>query len=223
MRHAVADQQPRDVQMAVDHGGGAEPARPVGGRLRTAPQREIGVPQGPGGLAHHRPVVDEHGGQLRGQGGESGLGGGHPRLAPRLPRRIRVRVQEVLVGAHDPGLLGQGERLFLGRRPRLPEGVVVEQEERCDDGRAAGALPDRIRVLGGEHAQLPADLHQMLIARHAAQLYRVVLRRPQLVIAGHPDHLGEPAAEQGERPADVGDALTDVAGDQQPVVVGLRS
>jgi hypothetical protein len=63
----------------------------------------------------------------------------------------------------------------------------------------------------------------MLVAFHAAQLHRVLGRGPQLVIAGHPHHLGEPAAEQRQRPADVGDELPDVTGDQQPVVVGLGS
>jgi hypothetical protein len=45
---------------------------------------------------------------------------------------------------------------------------------------------------------------------------------PELVVAGGPDDLGEAAGEEFQRPGDVIELLTDVPGDEQPVLVGLR-
>jgi hypothetical protein len=98
------------------------------------------------------------------------------------------------------------------------ERVVVQQEQRDDSRRPARALPDRVRVLGGHHAQRAAQLDQVLIALLAAQQDRVPRVGPQVVVAGNPDHRGEPLAEGGERPLDIRHELADVAGHQQPVV-----
>jgi len=62
-------------------------------------------------------------------------------------------MQKPFVGAHDPGLVGQPHALVLGGRALGKKGVVVENEQRGDDGRAARAFPDRIGIFRGHHAQ----------------------------------------------------------------------
>ena len=98
------------------------------------------------------------------------------------------------------------------------KGVVVQQEHRHDRGRAALLVPHRKRVLGGDDAHLVAHVDQVVVAGLAEDLHRILVGGPQLVVARHPDDLGEPLAQQVERPADLVGALGDVPRDDQPVV-----
>ncbi len=208
------------MQVSVDHGGDPEPAVPVGGPVGAAPHGELGVPQDLGGVTVQGVVVDEHRRQFRWERGQSALGVRDPRPAPGLAARVRVGVQQELVVADHAGAVRVGQPLVHGGAPVGQERVVVEQEERCDDRRAARPLPHRVGVFGGGHPQLTADLDQVLVARDAAQGDRVLGMRPQFVVAGGPDDPAEAVREGAEGPADVGDGLRDVAGDQEPVVVG---
>ena len=135
---------------------------------------------------------------------------------------MRVGVQQVLVGADHARPVGGGQPLVGRAGPGGRKRVVVEQEERRDDGRAARAVPDRVRVLRGEHVEAAAGLHEVPVARLTAQRDRVLAARPQLVVAGHPQHPGEPLAQQAQRPRHVVDPLADVARDDQPVVGAPR-
>ena len=203
--------------MAVDHGRGVEPDVPVVGPGGAAPLGELRVAQHPGGLPDQREVVHQHGRRPRRQGRQPRLRRLDPGPAPLLHARIRVGVQPPLVGAHHPGLVGAGQALGLGPRAVRPERVVVEQEQRHDPDRAAGPVPDRVGVLGGEHAQLLAELHQPPVALLTAKLDRVGAVRPQVVVTRHPDDLGEALAEGAQRPLDVRQPLPHVARHQQPV------
>nr|AFB69910.1 polyketide synthase SimX4 [uncultured bacterium] len=207
--------------MSVDHGLDTEPAVPVGGRRRAAPHGELGVPQDVHRVTVQGIVVDRDDRQPLGNRGESAPGLGHPGPAPLLAARIRVRVQQVLVRAHDAGPLGVREPLRLGGTALRQEGVVVEQEERRDDGGAARPVPDGVGVLGGDDAQLPAQGDQMLVAGHSAELDRILGMGPQLMVARHPDDLAEAVGERPEGPPDVFDDLPDVTGHQEPVLVRL--
>ncbi len=211
-----------DVQVAVDHGGGVVGAVPVGGRRRPAPLRELRVAQHARGLAGQREVVD----QDRRQGAVADRqpfpGVGQPGPAPGLAAGVRVGVQQGLVGAHHAGLVGHRERGLLGRRALGPERVVVEQEQRRDGHRPARPRPYREGVLGGDHAQAPAQLDQVPVAGLAAQPDRVSRVSPQLVVAGHPDDLGEPLAQRAQCPLDMRHDLAHVAGHQQPVARRAR-
>ncbi len=209
--------------MPVDHRGGVEPAVPVRGQLGAAPLGELGVPEDLGGLADQRVVVDQDQRQLGVVLGEALLGQPDALAAPGVAVRVRVGVQEALVRADHAGLVGGGQGLLLGGGAGGPEGVVVEQEQRGDRHRAAGAGPHRVRVLGGHHAELAAHLHQVLVALDAAHLDRVVGVGPQLVVAGGPDDLGEAFGQQAQGPADGGGGLGHVAGHDQPVVGRARA
>jgi len=63
----------------------------------------------------------------------------------------------------------------------------------------------------------------VLVPLDAAQPERLPAVRPQFVVAGHPDQLGESLPEGAERPLDVGRELPDVAGDDEPVGGGRRA
>jgi hypothetical protein len=77
-------------------------------------------------------------------------------------------MQQKLIRAHDSRLVGAGERFSLRVRARWEEGVVVQQEECRDGDRPLIGLPDQVRVLRGGHAEVPAQLHQILVALFAA-------------------------------------------------------
>jgi hypothetical protein len=127
-------------------------------------------------------------------------------------------VQHPFVGADHPGLIGQGQRLGLGAGAGRAERVVVEQEQRDDHCGAADAGPYRVRILWGDHAEVAAQRHQVLVAFLAAQLDGIGGMRPQVMVAGHPHHGAEAAAERPQRPLDVRDLLRHVADHEQPVV-----
>jgi D-alanyl-D-alanine carboxypeptidase len=67
------------------------------------------------------------------------------------------------------------------------------------------------------HANAAAHLDQVLVALDTAQPQRLTMMRPQLVVAGYPDDLGEPVAQRAEHPLDVGRELADVSGQDQPI------
>ena len=152
------------------------------------------------GAPGQREVVDQHRPGAGRQRGEPGLGRGDPGVAPGGPVRPRVGVQQVLVAGDHAGPRTPPPAPPRHGRAGRPEAVVVEQQQRRDGHRAAGAVPGRVVVLRGEHAQPPAGGHQVLVAGLPAQLHRVLPRRPQLVVAGRPHHRGEPLGEQAQRP-----------------------
>ena len=203
--------------MPVDDGRGAVAHVPVGGGRGAAPDRELLVSEHARRQRRERPVVHQHGRQIRIERVEAAPGLRHPRRAPGGPGRVRVGVQQVLVGADHARPVGGGQPLVGRAGPRREDAVVVEQEERRHDGRAARAVPDRVRVFRGEHVEGAAGLHEVSVARLTAQRNRILAARPQLVVAGHPQHPREPIAQQAQRPRHVVDALADVARDDQPV------
>src|SRR6202035_191809 len=125
-------------------------------------------------------------------------------------------MEEHLVRAQEVVLRRPGDRL-LDRHVVGTEGVVVEEEERRQDRGRPGAWPGDVRVLGGQHAELPAERHQALVLRLAARLVRVHGDDPQVVVARHPEEAREAPGEDGEREAEVLLGLADVAGQDQPV------
>lgn len=205
------------MQVPVDHRGGDEPAVPVGGGLRPAPLGEDRVAQHLGRVAVQRPVVHQHRGQRRVPGRQPAGGRVQPGRAPLLPARVRVGMQQELVGADDPRPVRLRQGRLPGVEPRRSPAVVVEQEQRGHQRGTARPPPHPVVVLGGDHAQLPAPPHQQLVAGHPAQGHRVGRRRPQLVVAGCPDDGVEAFREQAERPLDVGHGVRHVTGDDQPV------
>jgi hypothetical protein len=128
-------------------------------------------------------------------------------------------VEQVLVGAHDAGAVGRGQPVGRVVGAVGQERVVVEQEQRGDDGRPACARPHGERVLGGEDAVRAALLHEVAVAVLAAQRDGIAAAGPQLVIARHPDHGGEPLPQERQGADHVVDPLGHVAGDDQPVPV----
>lgn len=79
-------------------------------------------------------------------------------------------------------------------------------------------MPERVRIFGRGHLEPSTQVDEPFVAAHAAQVVPVIAVRPQLVVARHPQHAGEPVAEQHQRPVDVRQAFGDVAGHDQPVV-----
>jgi hypothetical protein len=210
----------------VDGGGHREPQVPVLGQLRAAPQGELREAQHPRRGPVQRPVRREHdrqpGRQLARRPSQAGQREPHPLVAPCGAVREGVGVQQVLVRGDDVRLVRVRQRR-LEVEPGQPPGVVVEQEQRRHDRRAAVALPHRVRVLRRDDVELAADLDEVLVPGGAGELHRVARRRPQLVVARRPDHLREPLAEQAQRAAQGRDRVRDVAGDDQPVAVGVRA
>lgn len=80
-------------------------------------------------------------------------------------------------------------------------------------------MPDGVLVLGGEDVVVTAFLDEPLVPADAAQPHRIGAVRPQLMVAGNPDHPPEPGTQDAERTDHVGKDLTDVTGHDQPVVV----
>ncbi len=216
--HPVAPCHAGDVQVAVHDRLRPEAHVPVGGAHRAAPLRELRVAQHPRGVAGEGEVVDEHRRQPGRARGEPRFALADPRPAPRLPAGVGVGVQHQLVAAHHSGGVGARQRLLLGGGDVAAEGVVVEQEEGRHRGGPARPLPDGVGVLGGEHVQTPAELHQVPVARLPPQPQRVGRRAPQVVVAGHPHDRGEALAQHAQRPLQVGAQLADVAAHDQPVI-----
>src|SRR6266566_6076822 len=212
----------RDMQVPVHDRGGAVPDMPISGALGTAPLRELRVPQDPRWLPDEWKMVHEHCRQAVIALSEPALRDREPGRTPRFPAGIRIRVKQHLICAHHPGLVRPRETGLFGRRAVGPERVVVQQEERRDRRGPARAIPHGIGILRGEDAHVAAQFHQVLVALLAADLQRLVFRRPQLVVARRPHHLCEPPGQRAKCPADVGDPLTDIAGHQQPVARGPR-
>lgn len=215
------------MQVAVDRAHRVVAGVPVGGLGGAAPQRELRVEQRVARLAHQREVVDQHGRRHPIQRLQPGAGDFQPFPAPRLPGGIGLRGEQELVGGHHVAVPRDHQALGLACGTVRQEAVVVEQEHRHDGGRAAALGPHRERMLGRDDAHLVAHVDQIVVAGLAEDLHRVAGRGPQLVVARHPDHLGEPPSQQVKGPADVVGAFGDVAGDDQPVlrrrrVQGLR-
>ncbi len=182
----------RDVQVPVDDGLGAVAQVPVGGPFCAAPLGELGIFQHPRRLAGEREVADQHRRDPRWQRRQPSLGRLDARVAPGVDARIGVGVQDGLVGAHDASLVRQRERLRLRAGTVRAERVVIQHEQRHDRGRAARPRPDRKRVLRRDHADPAAHRDQVPVPGRPAQLDRIRAERPQLMVAGNPDHRGEP-------------------------------
>ena len=101
--------------------------------------------------------------------------------------------------------------------------MVVKLKERHDRHRTGWAQPEGELVLGRENVVILAHLDEGLVAGLAAQLNRILLERPQLVVAGRPDHLGVPLPQQPQDLLNIAEGVADVAGHDQPVVAGLRA
>ena len=167
-------------------------------------------------------MVDQHGRGHPVQVFEPFAGVRHPVPAPGVAGGVRFRREQVLVGADDVAFLGQCQPLGLGGGSLGQERVVIEQEHRHDGGRPALLVPHRERVLGGQHAHLVAHVDQIVVAGPPEDLHRVLVGGPQLVVARHPDDLGEPFPQQIQRPANLIGTFADIAGDDQPVVRARR-
>ena len=191
---------------------------PVGGFGGAAPQRELGVEQHIARFAAQWEMIDQHRGRHPVQFVEPGPGVFQAVPAPGVAGGVRLTGQQELVGGDDVAFPGDGQAFGLGVRPLGKECVVIQQEHRDDGRRAATVGPHRIRMLRGEHTHLVAYLHQVVVARPAEHLHRVLAGGPQFVVSRHPDDFGESAAQQIQRPADVVGALGDIAGDDQPVL-----
>jgi hypothetical protein len=202
--HTIVPGGAGNVQVTVDNGVRPEPQMPCGGPLRPAPLGEFGVAQDPGRIADQREMIHQDGRHAGVQGLEPPHGHLDPGLAPCFPARVGIGMQQQLVGAHDAGTERQRHGLILRGRTRRQEGVVVQQEQRGDDDWSAGTVPNRIGILGGQHAKLAAHPHKVLVALLAAQLHRILRAGPELVIAWRPQHGPESLAQRAERPLDVG-------------------
>ena len=208
--------------MAVNRAHRVVAGVPVGRLDGAAPERELREEQHFARLAHQRKVVHQDGRHHPIELLQPGPGVGQPVAAPGVAGGIGLARQQELVGGDDVAALGDCQPFGLGGRPLRKEGVVVEQEHRHDGGRAALLGPHRIGVLGGDNAHLVAHLDKVVVAGPAEHLHRILAGGPQFVVARHPDDLGEPAAQQVQRPPDVVGAFGDVTGDDQPVVSGGR-
>ena len=151
------------MQVAVHHGRGAEATVPIGGELGPAPLGEFGIAQHPGRLTDQWPVIDQYQRHVRIAGEEPSFGLGDPGMAPCFPARIRIWVQEDLVGADDAGLMRVGQRLLLGVQAIDAECVVIEQKQRRDPSWATRTLPDRVGILRCDHTRPAAEVHQVLV------------------------------------------------------------
>ena len=74
------------------------------------------------------------------------------------------------------------------------------------------------RILGRQHARLPALVHEALVVRHTTLGVGPLPRGPQVVIARHPDHPGEPRRDDVEHELQLRGRVTGVAAENQPVV-----
>src|SRR5690606_27244984 len=79
------------------------------------------------------------------------------------------------------------------------------------------ARPDGVVVFGRGDGERVADRDEFVVARLPARGRSIVARRPEIVIAGRPDHALESVAEPFERASQVFGAFPDIAGDNQPV------
>ena len=208
--------------MSVHRAHGVVTGVPVGGLRRAAPQRELRIEQDVAGFAAQREMVHQNGRCHPVQFVQTGPGVLQSVPAPGVAGGIGLAGQQELVSGDHVAILG--DRQALGLRPRSggQERVVVEQEHRDYGRRTAAFGPHRIRVLRGENTHLVAHLHQVVVARAAEHLGRVLAGGPELMIAGNPDHLGESAPQQIQGRTDVVGAVGHVAGDDQPVLGGRR-
>ena len=151
-----------------------------------------------------------------GQRVEPGLGRGDARLAPRDPRCERLRIEHELVAADDAALPRPGDGPCK-RHVRGPERVVVEQEHRHDI-RVRFTRKLRIRIFGGDRAEVTADRDELVVPGDAARAIGRMARAPELVIAGRPDDLAEPWRQLAQGEHEMLGRFADVARDDQPVV-----
>ena len=181
--------------------------------------RNRGIEREHGELREQREVIDEHRGAIAVRGerlGQAVFAVGAAFGAPRLPGGMRIRVQEALVGALEPGLERPRARGVRGQSIGA-ERIVVQREERRDDARPAVAVEDEKGVLGSGDAVLPGHGDQRLAFRFAAEAIAVA-DGPQLVVARHPDEPAEARAQRGENEAQVVERLPHVAGEREPVL-----
>lgn len=148
--------------------------------------------------------------------GQLALRLGHQGIAPVLPRRERVRVQEELVRGHGISRAGplQGGLLVHAVGP---EGIIVEREYGRDYDTVLAISPplDKV-VLGGVHAVPARDLDALGVLVLAAQR-RLERHGVQLVVARAPPDGLELARRRPKRQLQVRGRLAHVAAQDQPV------
>ena len=173
---------------------------PIFGAGGATPEREAGDARQVDKIVAQRKVVDQDQLALAGNGGQPRRSLGTAGCAPGGARGIGIGEEHYFIGTDGVGCFGPGQRAGLTHLGG-PKAVVIEQKERSEQIRSRCAWPQHIGIFGGQHAEAATDIYPVLIFGDTAQpgangrVSRVGRKRncPQIMITGHPDHLGKAA------------------------------
>ena len=153
-----------------------------------------------------RKVVDQDRSMVSRERGEPSSRLGHSGRTPGDPVGVGRRIEQQLVGAHDPVLRSPLHHIVDGYVV-WPEAIVVEGEKGRNDNRPLASRPNRIGILRRHNPKRAGKSDQRQVARFAPRGLRgsrAAFRRPQFMIAGRPDQSGKAATQKLERVRQIG-------------------
>lgn len=210
----------RDMQVSRNDDLRIELGMPVHRQRRSAPEAEPGHARDKHKVLSQGPMIHKHSFQPRiplSRLLDLILELLDERVAPLVPRRVRVRMEQELVGGDGIAFLSPLERA-PPRHLLRPEAVIVEREDRAHEH----PVPDHELVLGRQHAVFARDLHAPSVLRLASQMgARARAHSVQLVVPGTPPDLFKIAFRDGESEREVVGRLADVAA-QDDSILGVR-
>ena len=177
--------------------------RPIPGSRGSAPQSNIRLPQTMRRFDHQRPVVDQD--SLPAHRLEPVFGVFNALRAPLFD--VDVGGDRQLIVKLDPGLCD----CLLRCQPQGTEAVIIERKQRADGHIAK----DWVWIFRGQNPNRAQLTHQGPVARLAANALSRTVK--QLMVARHPDHLGETLGQRFQRIDHIGNTLSNITGNDQPI------
>ncbi len=188
--------------MACDDDVDRKARRPAFGGACAAPDRDARNARWHGEIVPQRKVIHENDPDLCRYRSKPLLSPRETRSAPRFPRIIRMRRQQVLVCGAHARFRGPGHGSLVRHVVRTKR-VVVQNEGGHDRGSWTLTWPHRVRILRRQHAVAPADLDETSVVRLATLIRRPLARRPEIVIPGRPDDLREARGQLAQHPVEL--------------------
>jgi hypothetical protein len=214
---AILPVRPADMKMARYHDLGVVADMPVLSELCSAPQAESWDQGDVNQVLAKWPVVDDYKGNASGCSSlELDCRLLDKMVTPFVSRRIRIRVQQVLIGGVD-ALFECPFQAFLACHIRGTEGIIVECEDGADQSTLLLAIgidivPRGEFVLRSEHAPLFGSKDTGHVFALASQVHFVLCSTAggiELVITRYPVDLLEVPGRNVEYLIELAHCLTD--------------